>query len=382
MVSGQEVYSPTFKTAEIGKPLEFLYKQGDQKITAAIFADSFTASEAKRTERANAQRRASPPPPAAAPVPDESEVQAAITKVFRPTHKTVPRLKPAEFVEKLFRGESILSKDFELTFHPDKCAPDASVMPSYEHIEVEVCNLIFQRMVKDGKTTRIDPRELNKVKAELIKLVDNVAAECKAPLTAPTQSPTKIPGDGWCFYKAILAGKAAGNLEKAKIYTANDHIKSQANTRAYGLAKEIATIILDDKEQLDNFKYLFGDKLTTNVLDENETVTENVTLTPDQYLHEMQQSPTKHEGFPRVYGEGIPLLQAAAQATNKKIAIYDENGDLRAVGCPKPPTNDVISLKFVGGNHFDVFLPTQQSAGRHKRRRKLRKSTFRRHRKH
>ena len=139
------------------------------------------------------------------------------------------------------------------------------------------------------------------------------------------------------------------------------HVRGAANMRAHTLATEIAHLILEDPEELENFKNLFGKSIVTNVLDDNGDVTK-MTLTPNQYLDEMLKPPTKPGEFPRVYGEGVALAQAAAQVTNKKIAIYGENGNLLAAGCPKKETNVVISLKFVGGNHFDVFLPSYQAA--------------------
>jgi len=180
------------------------------------------------------------------------------------------------------------------------------------------------------------------------------ARKCSVPQTAPTEGLTKIPADGWCFYKAILA---APNNAQTQIYTEAKHDKGKAGAGAQKFARLIAKTILENPEELTNFKYLFGKSIKTNVLDENGTVRENVTLTSDEYLVEMQNPPTKPDGFPRVYGEGVPLLQAAARVVNKKIAIYGENGSLVANGCPKEETDDVISLKFVGGNHFDVFLP-------------------------
>ena len=274
--------------------------------------------------------------------------------------------------------------------------------------------------------------------AALADQSDQLSRECNVPSTAPTEGLTKIPSDGWCFYKAILAAEDAGDPNKPQIYIVGKHINGQASQGAYLLAKEIANTIRADNQELNNFKHLFGESIKTNVLDENENVTENVTLTPEQYLAEMIKPLTNPNKFPRVYGEGVALLQAAAQVTKKKIAIYDENGNLLAVGCPTEETNDVISLKFVSGNHYDVFLPDEvdvavaasnkakvegrsitpkiyellpnktgwkhnktysavgsrneeydeyifSSGGRRKsprRRRKLRKSTFRRHRKH
>jgi hypothetical protein len=219
---------------------------------------------------------------------------------------------------------------------------------------------------------------------------DQPSRQCNAPPTKPTSGLTEIPGDGWCFYKAILA---ALNNDGVQIYTEAKHDKGKAGGGAQNFALSIANTILENPEELTNFKYLFGDEIKTNVLDEKGNLTENVTLRPDQYLTEMKKPPTEPDGFPRVYGEGVALLQAAARVAKKKIAIYGDNGTLLAVGCPKEETEDVISLKFYAtGKHFDVFLPTtppnwEQFAGRRKsprrrRHKKLRKSTFRRHRKH
>ena len=188
---------------------------------------------------------------------------------------------------------------------------------------------------------------------------DQLSRQCNVPPTEPTSGLTKIPGDGWCFYKAILA---AVNGSKNQIYTEAEHDKGKASGGAHNFALSIASTILENPEELRNFEHLFGESIKTNVLDENGNVTENVTLTPDQYLAEMQNPPTKSGYFPRVYGEGVALLQAAARVAKKKIAIYGGNGNLLAVGCPKEETEDVISLKFVDRNHYDVFLPASKAA--------------------
>jgi hypothetical protein len=56
-----------------------------------------------------------------------------------------------------------------------------------------------------------------------------LSRQCDVPPTEPTQSPTKIPGDGWCFYKAILA---ALNNDGIQVFTEAKHDAGHASGSA------------------------------------------------------------------------------------------------------------------------------------------------------
>jgi hypothetical protein len=74
------------------------------------------------------------------------------------------------------------------------------------------------------------------------------------------------------------------NNDKLQIYTEARHEKGKAGGGAQNFALSIAKTILENPEELTNFKYLFGESIKTNVLDEKGNVAKNVTLTPEQYL--------------------------------------------------------------------------------------------------
>lgn len=229
------------------------------------------------------------------------------------------------------------------------------------------------------------------------ELVERLAGQCGIPGQQPTnETLTTISGDGWCFYKAILA---ALHNDQSQIFTAATD-RDKSNKAPDEFARGIAKLLRENKPELDIYKERYGKSRRTNVIQDNGGAKENIELTPEQYLDELEKPPVIVNGLsiPRVFAEGDAIARAAAlyyqtKGVLFKIAIYGPNGDLRGTGCPDDKkTSRIISLKHVGGNHFDVFLPTtppnwEQFAGRRKsprrrRHKKLRKSTFRRHRKH
>ena len=73
----------------------------------------------------------------------------------------------------------------------------------------------------------------------------------------------------------------------------------------------------------------------------------------------MVQEPIEVEGFlaPRVYAEGDALAPFAANLLHVRIAIY-AGGQLSGKGCPdNEPNAPVVSLDYVNGDHYNVFLP-------------------------
>jgi hypothetical protein len=205
--------------------------------------------------------------------------------------------------------------------------------------------------------------EDDKLSEELVKaLVDR----CGIPAEQPTdETLTTISGDGWCFYKAILA---ALHNDESQIFTeATDRDKS--NKAPDEFARGIAELLRKDEGELDVYKERYGKDRPTNVRQDDGDIEVDVTLTPEKYLDELEKPPVIVDGvsLPRVYAEGDAIARAAARYYEEKgvlfkIAIYGPNGELAGTGCPNGETSRIISLKHVAGNHFDVFLPAPGAA--------------------
>jgi hypothetical protein len=178
--------------------------------------------------------------------------------------------------------------------------------------------------------------------------------ECEVPLQGPNYAATKIRGDGWCFYKAVLAGSGKPGYTEAE-ENVSIEARKQSDDGAYALANQLRDLLVGPNLEL--FKKIYGSPRPTTIVDGSGSRRE--TLNADQFIARMVQEPIEVEGFlaPRVYAEGDALAPFVANLLHVRIAIY-AGGQLSGKGCPdNEPNALVVSLDYVNGDHYNVFLP-------------------------
>jgi len=178
--------------------------------------------------------------------------------------------------------------------------------------------------------------------------------ECEVPVQGPSYAATKIRGDGWCFYKAVLAGYGKPGYTEAE-ENVSIEARKQSDDGAYALATQLRDLLVGPNLEL--FKTIYGSPRTTTIVDDSGLRRE--TLNADQFIARMVQEPIAVEGFlaPRVYAEGDALAPFVANLLHVRIAIY-AGGQLSGKGCPdNEPNAPVVSLDYVNGDHYNVFLP-------------------------
>jgi len=201
-------------------------------------------------------------------------------------------------------------------------------------------------------------------------LARELAGGCDVPPQVPDgYILTEIQDDGWCFYKAILAGANHGKEENK--FKKSEDDRKESNKQAASFAGRIAGLIYESPDEKASFTQRYDDpnRRPIPVLNADGS-SEMRTLTADEYLTEVKKLPVMVGEYtaPRVYGESA-LTQAAARVLERdpyimqtKIAIYGKDGNVIVSGCPKKAIGArIIYLRFDGNNHFDVFLPTQEA---------------------
>jgi hypothetical protein len=178
--------------------------------------------------------------------------------------------------------------------------------------------------------------------------------ECEVPVQGPSYAATKIRGDGWCFYKAVLAGSGKPGYTEAE-ENVSIEARKQSDDGAYALAYQLRDLLVGPNLEL--FKKIYGSPRPTTIVDGSGSRRE--TLNADQFIARMVQEPIEVKGFlaPRVYAEGDALAPFVANLLHVRIAIY-AGGQLSGKGCPdNEPNAPVVSLDYVNGDHYNVFLP-------------------------
>jgi hypothetical protein len=145
----------------------------------------------------------------------------------------------------------------------------------------------------------------------------------------PTGIFTTIDGDGWCYYKSVLA--------------ANNQSHTTEDARV--LASKIRATINADPELKSSLQAEWDKE-------------SRVAGTFDNYLEHITEAEN-----PKYWGEGHINSPAVAILKNKAIAIYNRTSDgsyvknTGQVYCPPDYTNQpFLELAFNGNNHYDAFV--------------------------
>ena len=249
---------------------------------------------------------------------------------------------------------------------PAVAGPPAAVVRGFNLVPEKVAAAEEKQRTADAalaEAARVAQDAAEKVKASAALAAAPVGAdaapnmfggECEVPVQGPSYAATKIRGDGWCFYKAVLAGYGKPGYTEAE-ENVSIEARKQSDDGAYALANQLRDLLVGPNLEL--FKTIYGSPRTTTIVDDSGLRRE--TLNADQFIARMVQEPIAVEGFlaPRVYAEGDALAPFVANLLRVRIAIY-AGGQLSGKGCPdNEPNAPVVSLDYVNGDHYNVFLP-------------------------
>jgi hypothetical protein len=165
---------------------------------------------------------------------------------------------------------------------------------------------------------------------------EDVHAICAASAPeVPTGIFTTIDGDGWCYYKSVLA--------------ANNQPHTTEDARV--LASKIRATINADPELKSSLQAEWDKE-------------SRVAGTFDNYLEHITEAENS-----KYWGEGHINSPAVAILKNKAIAIYNRTSDgsyvknTGQVYCPPDYTNQpFLELAFNGNNHYDAFVSTPRAS--------------------
>jgi len=279
----------------------------------------------------------------------------ALVKVFRPMNAKT-KVEPIDLAWRLFNNDPVPKNKFFLAFHSDKCSPGYSIMPNNGD-DTKFCDFMTQNAESIRDVIYLKQPISDRIH-EFIALADTLdpapvteaapVSEPAAPATgiytteeeisnhticaskvpeSPVGTLTKIPGDGWCYYSAVLAA----NNEP---YTTED-------------AKKLATEIqvkLRSPEYRDKSEKLW-DQLERSV-------------TFNEYLENMA---TQAGSDTRFWGEGDINSPIVAVIKRKIVAIYQDGVKTDGnIFCPSADdvegASGVISIEYNGVNHFDAYV--------------------------
>jgi hypothetical protein len=279
----------------------------------------------------------------------------ALVKVFRPMNAKT-KVEPIDLARRLFNNDPVPKNKFFLAFHSDKCSPGYSIMPNNGD-DTKFCDFMTQNAESIRDVIYLKQPISDRIH-EFIALADTLdpapvteaapVSEPAAPATgiytteeeisnhticaskvpeSPVGTLTKIPGDGWCYYSAVLAA----NNEP---YTTED-------------AKKLATEIqvkLRSPEYRDKSEKLW-DQLERSV-------------TFNEYLENMA---TQAGSDTRFWGEGDINSPIVAVIKRKIVAIYQDGVKTDGnIFCPSADdvegASGVISIEYNGVNHFDAYV--------------------------